>query len=188
MPDLDLNDDQLKLVRYRILFVKRDYETAFPHADVLVHDNLNSGAFAAWKVAEFIEKLHDIPVPAKWGGSSNRGKRPNYPCNARWDDECGRWVVNRLDDDDYKYLRVSYEVEERYPRQNLEYEEDHLKVLRQIRDQLSGRPSGPGDGGHRRHDCDTPGNDCDNPNPHHGTCACDACRRGDYGSSMRVHG
>ena len=33
MSDKDLNDDQLKLVRYKILFVKRDYETAFPERE-----------------------------------------------------------------------------------------------------------------------------------------------------------
>lgn len=194
MPDLDLNDDMLKLVRYRILFVKRDYEVAFPHADVLVHDNINSGAFAAWKVAEFIEKLRDMPVPDKWGGSCNRKKHPNYPCHARWDDDCGRWVISRLDDDDYKYLRVSYEIEDRYPRQSLEYEEDHLKVLRQIRDRLPGIDRGGPDCGDSGSDCDYPPtkSDCDSPRPIHGSgCGCDACRRSHAGSgssSMRVHG
>jgi len=38
MRDKDLSDDQLKLVRYKILFVKRDYETAFPEQEELVAD------------------------------------------------------------------------------------------------------------------------------------------------------
>src|SRR5437588_561310 len=36
MRDKDLSDDQLKLVRYKILFVKRDYEAAFPEREEVV--------------------------------------------------------------------------------------------------------------------------------------------------------
>ena len=46
MRDKDLNDEQLKLVRYKILFVKRDYETAFPEKEELVADNLSGEGFA----------------------------------------------------------------------------------------------------------------------------------------------
>src|SRR6266705_6289990 len=33
MPDRDLSDDMLKLVRFKVLFVKRDYEVAFPEQE-----------------------------------------------------------------------------------------------------------------------------------------------------------
>src|SRR5688572_26987 len=39
--DKDLRDDTLKLVRYKILFVKRDYEHAFAEQEALVSDNLD---------------------------------------------------------------------------------------------------------------------------------------------------
>jgi hypothetical protein len=38
MGDTNLNDDMLKLVRYKILFVKRDYEVAFPEEEELVYE------------------------------------------------------------------------------------------------------------------------------------------------------
>src|SRR5712691_1464821 len=42
MSDKDLsNKDLLKLVRYKILFVKRDYEAAFPEAEELVSDPMD---------------------------------------------------------------------------------------------------------------------------------------------------
>jgi hypothetical protein len=172
MPDLDLNDDMLKLVRYRILFVKRDYEVAFPHSDVLVYDNINSGAFAAWKVAEFIEKLRTTPVPEKWGGGHNPRKCPRYPCHAWWCKSSCSWLIGKLDDDDYKYLRVSYEIADRYPRQSLEYEEDHLKVLRQIRDRIPALGldrEGP--------DCGDSKRDCRKDEHHGHDCGCDVCSR-----------
>jgi len=43
-----------------------------------------------------------------------------------------------LDDYDKKHLRVFYEVLERYPREKLNYKEDHVNVLREIRDKMPG--------------------------------------------------
>src|SRR5215472_16090681 len=66
--DKDLRDDLLKLVRYKILFVRREYEIAFPEQEDIVSDNMDEDAFSAWKVAEFIQELPDgtIRIPAKW--------------------------------------------------------------------------------------------------------------------------
>src|SRR5439155_21121175 len=72
--DKDLRDDLLKLVRYKILFVRREYEVAFPEQEDIVSDNMDRDAFSAWKVAEFIQDLHrgETPVPARW-------EDQNYP-------------------------------------------------------------------------------------------------------------
>src|SRR5687768_9112422 len=55
--DRDLRDDMLKLVRYKVLFVKREYEHAFDEQEDLVSENMDAAAFTAWKVAEFIQGL-----------------------------------------------------------------------------------------------------------------------------------
>jgi len=109
--DKNLRDDTLKLVRYKLLFVKREQEKAFPEQEDLVYDNLDEAAFTAWKVAEFIQ---------------------NHP--------------NLVNEEDKKYLRVYYEVLQRFPREKFKYEEDQIRVLRQIRDHLSTRsaPSSSG--------------------------------------------
>jgi hypothetical protein len=122
--DKDLNDDMLKLVRYKILFVKRDYEHAFPEEEELVSDNMDGSAYTAWKVAQFIQSLckRKTVAPDKWG---------SYP-----EDHRDKDVLTGFPEDDKKFLRVFYEVLERYPREKLKYEEDHLKVLRQIRDRM----------------------------------------------------
>ncbi len=66
--DRDLRDDMLKLVRYKILFVRREYETAFPEQEDIVSENMDGDAFSAWKVAEFIQDLHreGTLVPQRW--------------------------------------------------------------------------------------------------------------------------
>ena len=65
----------LKLVRYKVLFVKREYEHAFEEQEDLVSENLDGAAFTAWKTAEFIQRLAEMEtrVPEKWG-SYWRGK------------------------------------------------------------------------------------------------------------------
>jgi hypothetical protein len=123
--DRDLRDDMLKLVRYKVLFVKREYEHAFPEREDLVSENMDGSAFTAWKVAEFIQELGNgkTEVPNKWGKTYPEGHRNGN-------------VLTGLPDDDKKYLRVYYEVMDRHPREKFKYEEEQISVLEDIRDEL----------------------------------------------------
>lgn len=129
--DKDLsNKDMLKLVRYKILFIKREYEHAFPEQEDLVPDEMDSSAFTAWKVAEFIQTLAKgkTPIPDKW---------KDYP---KPDHRSGNYLIG-LDDEDKKYLRVYYEVLDRYPREKFKHEEEQIKVLKDIRTELKATKS-----------------------------------------------
>jgi len=131
--DKDLHDDMLKLVRYKVLFVRREYEYAFPEQEDLVSDNMDGSAFTAWKIAEFIQDLHrqTTRVPLKW-------KDKNYPPREFIKDG----YLNGIPHEDKKYLRVYFEVLERYPREKFKYEEQQIKVLEDIRDILGGPDAG----------------------------------------------
>lgn len=152
MRDKDLSDDQLKLVRYKILFVKRDYEVAFPEQEELVHDNITGDAFAAWKVAEFIQQLHrgHTPVPHSWLSGSGGDMPPTYPSAEHGGREHVRhgdrgWMLLGFPESDKKYLRVYYEVLERYVR---EEEDSQVGVLKDIRKAIDRLPRmSPGTGG-----------------------------------------
>ena len=189
MRDANLNDDMLKLVRYKILFVKRDYEVAFPEEEDLVSDNMTGADFAAWKVAEFIQRLGHRPpevrYPRRWHKKScydhyslpknwdeaeslrakarkaveeyeaaqrqaKEAKDKNSPDAqtrqhqaeeaARHANDAARraepyWLTG-FPEDDKKYLRVYYEVLERYPREKLKYEERQLEILERIADRI----------------------------------------------------
>jgi hypothetical protein len=139
MSDKDLSDDQLKLVRYKILFVKRDYETAFSEREELVSDNMTAEAFTAWKIAEFIQRLDREEIPEKW-------RKKGYPRKyADGDKKDGKYYIGKLDDEhDKKYLRVYFEVLERYVRE--EDEDDEVDVLREIRDAIKALPIGTSTG------------------------------------------
>jgi hypothetical protein len=137
--DRDLRDDMLKLVRYKVLFVKREYEHAFREQEDLVSENMDGSAFTAWKVAEFIQGLaaKKTNVPTKWGKT--------YPEGYRTGD-----VLIGLPDEDKKYLRVYFEVMDRYPREKFKYEEEQISVLEDIRDELKKKRAAapaPGNGG-----------------------------------------
>lgn len=139
--DRDLADDTLKLVRYKILFVRRDYEVAFPEQEELVYDNMDATSFAAWKVAEFIQTMHTegVAQPSRWESRSY----PPRGTEEKWQRHYHRErIVKALPEEDKKYLRVYYEVLERYPREKFRHEEQQIRVLEQIRDELK-----KGDGG-----------------------------------------
>ena len=134
MSDRDLRgDDELKLVRYKILFVKRDYEGVLLHdQEELVHDNITEDAYVAWKIAEFIQKLSDrkTPVPTTWKSyPDDRDAQGNLKYRV------GN-ILTGLPEEDKKYLRVYYEVLERYAREKFRHDEEQIKVLREIRDKL----------------------------------------------------
>jgi hypothetical protein len=128
--DKDLSGHILKLIRYKILFVKRKYEVAFPEIEELIADSLTDTGYTAWKIAQFIQGLDHIAVPAAWGGGKDKKVKPAYPKGARYKD--GRWVIHELDEDDKKYLRVYFEVLERYKREKFNHKKRQIKVLKEI--------------------------------------------------------
>lgn len=143
--DRDLSDEMLKLVRYKVLFVRREYETAFEEQEDLVQDNMDPGSFTAWKIATFIQDLSkkETPVPRKWIGFDPQtgNEEVKYPgagfVESRNDTSNGQsFYLTGFPDDDKKYLRVYFEVLDRYPREAFKYEEQQIHVLEEIRDHL----------------------------------------------------
>jgi hypothetical protein len=124
------------------LFVKREYETAFfAHEDV-IEDNLDGGGLTAWKVAEFAQHLGKFGerIPDKWGNTYPPTDYRGYR------DDAGNWVkdpegrhFNGLPEEDKKYLRLSFDVIERYPRERFKYEEQQIRILEQMRDSMAQR-------------------------------------------------
>jgi hypothetical protein len=135
--DRDLRDDMLKLVRYKILFVKREYEVAFPEQEDLVEDNMDPTSFAAWKVAEFIQHLHrdGTDIPSRWRDRNYPSQDKNDKGDYKYYHSDGRRLM-ALPEHDKKYLRVYYEVLDRYPREKFKHDEQQIRVLEQIRDNI----------------------------------------------------
>lgn len=132
MIDKDLsNKDTLKLVRYKILFIKRDYEVAFREVEEMVSDSMDETAYTAWKVAQFIQNLADrkTKVPPKWNGYPQNRDAPARPYR---DGD----ILLGLPEEDKKYLRVYFEVLSRYEREDAEFEQRQIDVLKEIRDRI----------------------------------------------------
>src|SRR6267154_4843806 len=116
--DKDLRDDMLKLVRYKILFVRREYEVAFPEREDIVSENMDGDSFAAWKVAEFIQDLAagETLVPARW-------QEQSYPPAEFHKGD----TLTGIPHEDKKYLRVYFQVLERFPREKFKFEEQQIR-------------------------------------------------------------
>jgi hypothetical protein len=153
MPDQDLSGDDLKLVRYKILFTKRGYEWAFPEDEELVHDDMDAGRFTAWKISEFIQAMKDghgekrkFKISDKWGkalvGKAKEDQDAGLEKHQYVTVEGNRYYIRDVPHDDKKFLRLFFEVLDRFPREDLHYEERQIEVLEQIRDKMS--PHGGG--------------------------------------------
>jgi hypothetical protein len=133
--DKDLSDgDMLKLVRYKILFIKRDYEVAFREVEELVSDDIDETGYTAWKVAEFIQSLakRKTEVPDKWGSKYPSDKKDSHGRPLYRDGN----ILLGFPEEDKKYLRVYFEVLERYQREKFRHDQRQIEVLEEIRDRL----------------------------------------------------
>lgn len=139
----------LVLWRYKVLFIKRDFEHAFPEQEDLIPDDVTD--ITAWKIAEFVQQMGrcEVPVPKKW-----IDKR--YPDPARYwkintcsstvdptkeavDEALKKgekiWLIG-LPEDDKKFLRLYAQQLASYTRQDPKYAERQIEVLEQIRDRI----------------------------------------------------
>ena len=129
MRDQDLSGEgKLKLVRYKILFVKRDYEVAFPEKEELVSYDTGGAEWAGLKVAHFMKKLGETKRPERWRDK----KYPPREYRAGTDGE----NIGRIPKEDEKYLKVYFEVLQRWDREEAEYDKEQVEVLREIRNRL----------------------------------------------------
>lgn len=129
MGDQDLSGDDLKIVRYRIIFTKRDFEATLEKGEEEVVDYPTNGAsFGGLKVAHFMSRLvrGKVSLPREWKGKNYPRKNPP---------EFG-W---RIPVKDERYIMFLYEVIRRIEREEAEYSKDKVQVLREIRDIIDER-------------------------------------------------
>jgi len=136
----------LILWRYKVLFIKRDFEHAFAEVEDLVPDDVTD--ITAWKVAEFIQQLGrcEVKVPHKW-----IDKRYPKPITGHWklscevgesapsDEELEEAIKTKqpiylagLPEPDKQFLRLYAQQLASYTRQDPKYEERQIEVLEDI--------------------------------------------------------
>jgi hypothetical protein len=124
----DLSGDDLKVVRYRIIFTKRDYETDLqPDREETINYPTNGGSYGGLKVAEFMKRVadKDVPRPDVW-------KQNCYPENADPKND-KNWEFPA---DDLRYVTFLYEVIRRVEREEKEYDKEQVRILRGIQERL----------------------------------------------------
>lgn len=133
--------DRLRLVRFKILFLKRNLEVAFQEEEELVSEDMTKDGFISWKIAEFIQKMSgkEVKQPGKWEDPNNYPEKAGGTVvveNEGTPEE--KRYVTALPDKDKRYLRVYSQVLAWYDREKRNYERDQADVLSEIRDALKG--------------------------------------------------
>lgn len=120
MRDHDLSGDGVKLVRWRVLFTKREYEVAFPEEDAVLTYDAGAAEYGGQKLAEFFAAAQAgaVPRPAVW-------QEKDYPPGAGDDG----WTIP---EEDRRYVRFHFRVVDRFDRQPANYAKDQVEVLREI--------------------------------------------------------
>jgi len=104
--DMNLQSGELKRIRYKILFLKRDHEAVLAEGEELIVEPLTANEYTAHKISEFLEQLAsgEVRSPTSW---TARGYPPSFLSNGR---------LLGLPEEDGQYLRVEYEVLTRFIR------------------------------------------------------------------------
>ncbi len=121
MSSHDLGGDDLKYVRYSILFTKADYEASLlDGARDLVDYPADAASWSATKIARFMGDAArgKVPRPQAWVDR-------NYPPGAG----SGGWEIPVKDD---RYVRFVFEVEQRLPKSDPDYEKQRVEAIREI--------------------------------------------------------
>jgi hypothetical protein len=119
-----------KLVRYSIVCVDRENETVLQGLqEEVVNERMDEGGFTAWKILEFVQSMDrkEVRVPAAW-----RERRPE---GIRVHEDAPHYLKS-IGRDTRMFLRVPFNVVERWPRERFKYEEKQIEVLEQIRHKI----------------------------------------------------
>jgi hypothetical protein len=128
MWDKDSWESDLKVVRYWVLFDKRDYEEVFSSSEIepdlhrkgdveLVLGRKSLEEFRGEKRTKFRERLGTIPRPKKW-------RDLQYPQDEKGD------FIGKLDGNDFDdYVSVIVEVVHQQARRDRDYERDKVQLL-----------------------------------------------------------
>jgi hypothetical protein len=126
MTSNDLGGEELKVVRWRVIFTKKDREVTLEHGEEVVNYPTSGGSFGGLKVAEFF-------VAASQGLRNPARDRLTQSGYTDTENLSAGWTIKR---DDQKYINFTYEVLERVPVSASDYDRQQVEVLRDIRDKL----------------------------------------------------
>jgi hypothetical protein len=108
MRDQDLGGDDLKVIRYRIIYTKRDHEAFLEDGDTLIDYRTTAADYGGLLICSFMEKVAkgEIKLPAKVGKT--------------------------ISQEDRRYVRITLEVVDRFPRESGEYDRRKVQELASI--------------------------------------------------------
>jgi hypothetical protein len=143
----DLSGEDVKVVRYRIIFTKPDREHSFEERTEVVAYSTNGASLGGLKVSHFIGDLekqitlpdpwrhpHTFPRPKVWV-DYDYPDPPNFPANRQMAETHPEAIEYnwRIPKEDERYIEFQYEVIRREPKQDPYYDRDRNRDLLKIR-------------------------------------------------------
>jgi len=127
MTDVDLRGDAVKLVRYFIVFNRRDYEAYLGDDTEVITYSTNEGDYQGSKKAEFLAQIAEesAEIPDKW-------RKKNYPPEEFRDPHDKTRFIGLPRQDIEEFLKVKVELVHRYERHEAEYEKDQADALEKL--------------------------------------------------------
>jgi hypothetical protein len=121
--DQDLGGEDLKVVRYRIVFTKPGLEVIFKEEQEIINYATNGGSLGGLKLGQFMGRVArgEVDRPDTWMESGNE-----YPPGATG---TRGW---QIPEEDLRYIEFQYEVIRREPWQGPDGDRDRERVLSHI--------------------------------------------------------
>jgi hypothetical protein len=114
MKDQDLGGDDLKLVRYKIIFTKRDQERVLKEDEELVAYKTTVADFGGQKVGQFLSEAKDV--------AAGKPPPPSWKVGADF----------KIKKGDERFVKIFVEVLDHYPKEDAEYDKQTVEALRDI--------------------------------------------------------
>jgi hypothetical protein len=148
--DKALGSEDLKTVRYRIIFTKRNHETTLKEDEATVNYATDQGSLGGRYISDFwtaaglgdepkaLKRLYDVSYrAAKHTQDPRKGHeitlaeaeaavRPNNPVRVGW----------TIPDEDKKYIAFKADLLDQLPRQKGEYDRERNEELRKIQEEM----------------------------------------------------
>jgi hypothetical protein len=140
--DQALGTEDMKIVRYRIIFTKRDFGTTLLEREVMVNyatDPMSLGGRYMsdfWAGAALGEErdARDRLIKADYDDVRDAGDpEQNIASETLRRKPPEKWTIR---EEDKKYIAFGAELLDQLPRQKPEYDRDQVEVLRDIRDAI----------------------------------------------------
>jgi hypothetical protein len=120
--DDDLGTDDLKVVRWRVIFKKRDYEVTLAQGSDLIGYKTSAASLSGIKISDFLKAARNGKKVDVFDKLKEKGYEPKGKSGVNWS----------IPEDDMRYVTFIYKIVERISKADDDYERRKVRALESI--------------------------------------------------------